>query len=996
MADDKTVILRVALDEGKTEDRMKELVLLMEQTRKAQQALTAERKAGTVSDEDFAKRTVELRNQLKGQQQESTALAKNLELYQRAVNGVTGSYDQAQAQLSLAQRQYQQLAGSAENSTEATQALSGVIDGLRNTLKATDAQQSRFVRNVGNYPKGENLEALVQQLVKLEEQSKTLTAGTKEANEVEERRIGFQQAAVQAGAKEGKTYEETTSFIKGYSNALRPAVAELVKLEQEQQQVAETAGEASEGVRKIGFQIAALEKNIKEVPAETKKLSTGLKEVAGQNSLVAGATEKYSAAKEKYAQVTNLVKLAIGGEVTALGLLRLAIIATGLGALVVVLGSVVVFLTKTAEGTKLVENVMAQVGAVVDVVIDRMGRLGKAVTQVLSGDFSGAADTAKGAFKGIGDEIEREVKLAGDLSKAQQQLDRDTANNIDTNKRLLNEVERLKNVRDNEFNTLQVRKKANEDAYQVELTREKTLSDLARRRIAILKAQIDMRGGESKVSLEQLKEYKEAQNELSDIQEDAAGKQNELITNRYQLTKDGLDKEKEATAKALDKRIALRKDALALEAQLIERQLLTVKAGSDEELSLQLNVKNLTVKQKEAIDLKYESGSLALTLDFNRRRVQASLQALADQTSAELAAQQLGSDESLRLQQQQIDNQRRLALAGLKETDDNTAKTAAINAQAEQQLNEYLDQKRQAVELDYAKGLIKEGEYQRQLAAINKAGTDAQTVINTDYRQSNTENQKKAAEGEIETARRTAAETKRTEEVKQEIKEATLQSAVNYTDTLITLFGEESAAGQAALALKKVLGLAEIAMNLQKVISANAVTAAQISAFIPPPAGPILGTAYKIAADALAISEAAAGAASILKLKRGGIAYGPSHENGGIPLTQNGRPVGIEIEGGEPVLTAGVSRSPYLLQLASVVNQMAGGRPLVPSPYMQMGGISTPAVRDYLGGTSEPIDYERMGEATAKALRKNPPINRWSDFTDAKGRAEYTEAQASS
>jgi tRNA(Leu) C34 or U34 (ribose-2'-O)-methylase TrmL len=116
-------------------------------------------------------------------------------------------------------------------------------------------------------------------------------------------------------------------------------------------------------------------------------------------------------------------------------------------------------------------------------------------------------------------------------------------------------------------------------------------------------------------------------------------------------------------------------------------------------------------------------------------------------------------------------------------------------------LNEHLDNKRQAVELDYAKGVIKEAEYQRQLAAVNKARTDTQAVINTDYRQSNTENQKKAAEEETETARRTTAETKRTEEAKQRIKEATLQSAQNYTDTLILLFGEESTAGQAALAL---------------------------------------------------------------------------------------------------------------------------------------------------------------------------------------------------
>jgi hypothetical protein len=83
----------------------------------------------------------------------------------------------------------------------------------------------------------------------------------------------------------------------------------------------------------------------------------------------------------------------------------------------------------------------------------------------------------------------------------------------------------------------------------------------------------------------------------------------------------------------------------------------------------------------------------------------------------------------------------------------------------------------------------------------------------------------------------------------------------------INLFGEESQAGQAALAIKKVLGLAEIALNLQKVLFANKVAAAQIKALIPPPVGIAFGIAYEIAADAVAITAAAAQAADILKLE---------------------------------------------------------------------------------------------------------------------------------
>lgn len=124
-------------------------------------------------------------------------------------------------------------------------------------------------------------------------------------------------------------------------------------------------------------------------------------------------------------------------------------------------------------------------------------------------------------------------------------------------------------------------------------------------------------------------------------------------------------------------------------------------------------------------------------------------------------------------------------------------------------------------------------------------------------------------------------------------------------------------------------------------LSANAVTAAVISASVPV-VGPALGTAYKIAADALAIASASASTASILKLQRSGIAYGPSREEGGIPLYRNGRPAGIEIAGGEPVLTKNVTANPLLLSLASTVNQLAGGRALAPglsAPHMALGGV---------------------------------------------------------
>lgn len=1007
--DNTTVILSVKLDEGKTEEQLRKLVLDIEATKNAQLLLNNSRKLGNVDADTFAKKTVELRTQLKGQTQEQAALTKNLELYRAAQNGQVDSYKATQAALSLAIRQQQELAGSADNSSEASQALTQQIEQYRATLKATDEQQGAFFRNIGNYPKGESLAPLVQQLVKLEEAQRTGTLTAEQAAKVDAEIPGFKQRIAQAGAAEGKSYEETTSFLKEYSAAIRPATAELVKLEAEQRQVAESGEEAVEKLQQIGFRFGKAQKDIKDATEALKEVPAAAEEAGSVASAALGQASE--AAEVLGLDVGGLesgftrAKKGIDIAKGAFGTLRGAMLAVPIFALLAALTALVAYFTKTREGMALLETATAKVGAIFDVLVDRAGVLGKAITQLFSGDFTAAAETARRSYQGIGDEMQREIKLAGDLSKVRQQLERDEISNIATNKTLLNQVERLKNVRDNEFVAIKGRQAANEAAYKVELEREKRLTDLAQRKVDLLKAEADRRGGLTKLSNDAYREYQDAVNEVADIAEDAAGKQNELITNRYQLEQE-----------LIDKSIERRAQQLALEAAGLNKQLAQVQLNTEQELALrqrllvngrqvELNVKNLTVSQKQAIDLKYEQDSLTLTLDFNRRRLLAALQAEMDLTGARLAEQQAGSAEALRLQAEQIEQQRQLALAGLAANTDNTAKAAAINAAAANQqrqaeyadatrlLTDYLDGKRNAIELDYAKGIIKEGEYQRRLAAVAEAGTQAQAVINDDYRQNNAENAKQATQLEIEAARRHTAEVKQTEEAKQQIRESTVQGFAAGTEAIIKLFGEESGAGQAALALKKVLALAEIGINLQRQLSLNAVAAGNLAASIPL-VGPALGAAYLVTNNALAIAQAAVGAATVLAFEQGGIAVGPSHQDGGIPLYHRGRPAGIEIEGGEPVLTKRVSQNPLLLSLASTVNELAGGRPLVtnfPVPRMAAGGISQVAAFDQLRGQAGPgIDYDRL----AHSLEKVKIYTRTTDTKAGLDRAAYTQKES--
>lgn len=129
----------------------------------------------------------------------------------------------------------------------------------------------------------------------------------------------------------------------------------------------------------------------------------------------------------KTALVTT--KTGLVSNVSGLKLLKTAMISTGIGALVVAFGTLITFLTKTQRGMDGVSKIMSSIGAIIDVVIDRVSNLGESFFTIIDGilnlDFDqikeGIDGIAKG-FEGMGAEIERESKAAFQLEENFQKL----------------------------------------------------------------------------------------------------------------------------------------------------------------------------------------------------------------------------------------------------------------------------------------------------------------------------------------------------------------------------------------------------------------------------------------------------------------------------------------------------------------------------------------------------------------------------------------------
>lgn len=128
--------------------------------------------------------------------------------------------------------------------------------------------------------------------------------------------------------------------------------------------------------------------------------------------------KKTGGAVSAFRALTGGLKTAVSGFKT----LRGAVIATGIGALLIAITSLVSYFTRTERGAQKLRVIMAGLGAAVDSVLDAVTSLGEALSQIFSGNFSGALDTIKKGFAGIGDEIRNDVKAAIALEEAMNRV----------------------------------------------------------------------------------------------------------------------------------------------------------------------------------------------------------------------------------------------------------------------------------------------------------------------------------------------------------------------------------------------------------------------------------------------------------------------------------------------------------------------------------------------------------------------------------------------
>jgi hypothetical protein len=155
--------------------------------------------------------------------------------------------------------------------------------------------------------------------------------------------------------------------------------------------------------------------------SETQKQVTGVK--SGMDKLIDSNVKANAGWRSQATTLANQVAPGLTSSTMGMwGMVKasLAFIATPIGAVLAAVGLALVALISyfkgSEEGGDKFARVMAQAGAIVDVLTGRLIKVGEALFAFLSGNPAEGVKKLNEAFTDLGDEMEREVGLAGELA----------------------------------------------------------------------------------------------------------------------------------------------------------------------------------------------------------------------------------------------------------------------------------------------------------------------------------------------------------------------------------------------------------------------------------------------------------------------------------------------------------------------------------------------------------------------------------------------------
>jgi hypothetical protein len=169
---------------------------------------------------------------------------------------------------------------------------------------------------------------------------------------------------------------------------------------------------------------------------------------------------------------------------------RAGIMSTGIGALVIAIGSLVSYFTNTKRGADTLSRAFTGLGAVVDVLTDRASRVGETLVNIFNQPFIKTLKDIKGAFTGVTEEVTKEVTAMVDLKRRTQEL-RDADNEFMVQKAATRrEIEKARLIAEDETKSAEERLENLKLALELEAQTTEEELKLAKERMEIKKQEM--------------------------------------------------------------------------------------------------------------------------------------------------------------------------------------------------------------------------------------------------------------------------------------------------------------------------------------------------------------------------------------------------------------------------------------------------------------------------------------------------------------------------
>mgnify|MGYP001571402952 FL=1 len=403
---------------------------------------------------------------------------------------------------------------------------------------------------------------------------------------------------------------------------------------------------------------------------ETSEFKKGQKEVNEGITENTEAVDGMSSALDKMTggAITGFKKMVSGAKagVLAMKTLKGAIAATGIGLLVVAVGSLISYFTSTQKGADMIDKAFAGIGATIDVLVDRLSTFGGGLMEIFSGNFSAGLDILAGSFKGITKEIKEEANAAVELETASQNLLLKKREFIEQEAKLNADLQKYRLASEDFEKSTAERLEANKMAQETAMKLANERTAIAEEELRILEAKNGLgeslnedldAEAEAKARLFEIEGARDAL--AKEFQAKAKGITAEEKSNAATAAAEKLAAQKELSAEELEqaKELAEKLEKVRLEEiKKVDNQIRQYKLENNDialedllvfeqlKRDLELEQLNLTEEEKEAIRLSYLEKEKQAKAEANAAEAKQGDDSLAIAKSKEAAKGKLISD----------------------------------------------------------------------------------------------------------------------------------------------------------------------------------------------------------------------------------------------------------------------------------------------------------------------------------------------------------------